>query len=586
MADIPTPDSGSTETPAGGPGAMAQLRRPVAIGGFIAFGVMLLLVFMGLFGKLSSPVVIAPIALAFLIMIAAVVINLDDVIAALRSRKTAAGMSVALSVASAAAILLSVNWIANWRYKKWDITDDKRFSLSETSLNWLARLEAEGVELRIVSFLPFQTSPYSGLPSDYKPRVVELLSLYKDECSVISVTHTEPLGEFARTVEAAQSIGISEKDIPSETVVLKYGDKLWNVGIKDLFDVAPPGPYGRGRPAVFKGEDAITTAIRNILDEKPRHIYFVTGHGERGIGFEPSACSMVVEGLKGMNFEVTQCNLAERGGVPEDADCVVIAGPTRPFAAGESGVDEVAKIGEYLDRGGRLLVMLDTLVAGGEAVSSGLERLLEKYGVEVYQDALALGAEVDQFRGVAVVHGEPNAMHEISKPLKDSRAAFFQAAVLGIGPGRDSGYEVASILDGTEGSWGERNPGQSVTFDEGEDVPGPTLLAVAVAPSASPSSVPPINPAKIVVMSDVDFISNRLVMDPRFRLYTNRDLFLNAINWIVERRENIGIIPKERERRTVVVNPTRARRIFVGAFVGPCVLMVVLGIFVWWSRSK
>ena len=89
-----------------------------------------------------------------------------------------------------------------------------------------------------------------------------------------------------------------------------------------------------------------------------------------------------------------------------------------------------------------------------------------------------------------------------------------------------------------------------------------------------------------MVVADVDFVSNRLLVDAVVRSSVNEDFFLNAINWMAERTENIGIAAKERERRTATITPSRRRRLLFGTVFGPVIVMVVLGIYVWRVRSQ
>jgi hypothetical protein len=232
------------------------------------------------------------------------------------------------------------------------------------------------------------------------------------------------------------------------------------------------------------------------------------------------------------------------------------------------------------------MVMLDTLVGRKKAKPSGLEKLLVRYGVAVHQDSLALAAEVDKFGGRAIVFGQPSAAHAITKPLSSLRAAIFYSATIQIGQASQSGYQATPILTGTEGSWGERDMERSTSYDEGKDVPGPNVMAAAVAATEDNEGIAPVNRAKIVVIADSDIISNRLASDDNFKLTCNSDLFLNAVNWMVDRTENIGIVPKERDHRIANVTPSRRTKLFWGAFVGPTLLMVILGIVVWRIRAK
>lgn len=564
-----------------------RIRGGLAIAGYAAFYTALALLFLCLFFEtLGSAWAISALVVLGAVVVAAIVANYESVLDMFRTRRAAAGMSVALSVAAGLVILIAINWLSYRHNMSWDITEDRRFTLSDITLNWLRKLDEQGQDLKIVTFLPYEPSPYSGLPRDYRIRITDLLELYAQASPRISVVHTEPLGEFAKTAKIAQSIGIDEKNIPSETVVLKLGEKRKDVGIRDIFDTTPSMPWGPRRPqeAVFKGEDAITSAIRDLLDEKRRTVYFLVGHGERTSGYDPPDYSTVVEDLKGMNFEVKDLKLAEKGGVPEDADCLVIAGPTKLIPSGGTGLDELKAIEDYIDRGGNVIAMFDVILPGRKDISpSGLERLVAKYGIEVEQYALARGPEMI-LTGANTI-GIPSGFHEISKPLKRHQAMFYQACCLKTKTPEKKGLRTWILVEGTEGSWGEKKPDRSARYDSGEDVSGPTILAAAAGPSDAKGETPE-SKGKLVVFADADFLSNQMMRDINYRQSANADLFLNSVNWMVGRRENVGIAPKEREKRTAIVTPSRRTRLFWGGVVGPAALMVILGIYVWRVRSR
>ncbi len=568
-------------SPEGGASDLREsLRGPAAVAGYVAFYVALVAVFVCSFlGSFGSAWAIALFIVLGLVVVAGIAVNYDRALDLFRTRRAAAGASVALSIAAGLVILVAVNWLSSRHRLTLDITENQWFTLDERTLNWLSTLDSRGRDMRIVTFLPYKVSQFSGLPPDYKRRIEGLLNLYEEEGRRLSVTHTAPLAERARMIYIAQEIGIDAKNIPNDTVVFKYGDKRKDLGVGDIFQMAPRNPYTRqGMPAVFRGEDAITSVIRDLLDEKSRKVYFVTGHGERTTGYDPGDYSAVVEKLRSMNFKVENLSLAGKSVVPEDASCVVVAGPTRPIPD-----DELGGLEDYLEGGGRLLVMLDFLDRGAAETTSGLERVLDKYGVKVRQDVMALAPEV-AFLGVKVI-GVPHPRHDISKPLVRLKAMFYRACVLEKNRSPEkSGYDVSPVVEGTDGSWGERRLKKTPRYDAGEDVAGPTILAMAVGPKSGPGGA--AGPASIVVFSDADFLSNQFVADREFKFSANVDLFLNAVNWMVGRTANIGIEPKERDRRTAVITPRRRRRLFWGAVVFPTVLMVALGLVVWRLRSR
>jgi hypothetical protein len=280
--------------------------------------------------------------------------------------------------------------------------------------------------------------------------------------------------------------------------------------------------------------------------------------------------------------------------VPEDADLIVIAGPTRPIPAGGRAFDELAAIEDYVERGGRMIVMLDTTVLDDDVSPSGLEGILEKYGVTPRQEALAAGPEmtvIDLRTGArdidhrAPAEGRMLGTHEISEPLARYKTFFFGACCLETDLPEDSAYRAWKVVEGTEGSWGETDldrPGE----DE-SDVKGPTVLVAAVGPD-NEDDPEFARRARIVVFADADFVANDFARMPLVqRRSANLDLFANAASWAVGRREDlVKIPPKERERRTVDLKPKGRTRLFWGAVIGPVVLMIALGIYAWWARSR
>jgi hypothetical protein len=583
-------------------GFREQIRRPLAVAGYVGLYSALGLVFVRLVvGELPtgwSVLFIVLLCLCCSAVAAGIGVNLDRALDLFRTRRAAAGASVALSVAAGIVILVALNWLSFRHHKAWDITEDRRFTLDERTLNWLQTLDARGEEMRIATFLPYEVGQYSGLPGDYRMQVEDLLGLYDEASERLSIVHVEPNAERARAIALAQELGIDAKKIEDvkETVVVKYGDRRKDVDITDIFETHPPSSFGMpGREAVFRGEDALTSAIAELLDERQRKVYFVIGHGEGSTDHGASDYSTAADALRGMNFEARDVKLAAAGGVPEDADVVVIAGPTRAIPTGGAGLDELRAIEDYLDRGGSLLVLLDNLVLNPGHSPSGIERVLAGYGVGVRQGVVAAGPEtvvVDLATGRRVLNtrgwtiGLPSAFHEISKPLANQEARLFQACCLEETRAQKEGYMTWRLLEGLDESWGETDPSRSAAYDEDADLAGPTILALAVSASHEEGELAVENPAKIVVFADADFVSNQFMERPNYRHSASMSVFLNAFNWMVGRRENIGIEPKERRRRTAVITPRRRARLFWGTVLGPAVLMVVLGIVVWRMRSR
>ena len=577
-------ESASAKVEAATPGdPMKSVRKVAATVGYVSVYAALVLAFLCvMLDKFGTWWAITLFSLFGAAVIAGIALNFDNAIGTFRTRRAAAGMSVALAVVSGLVILVGVNYISFRRFTAWDLTEDNRFTLSVATQNLIDAIEESDQPLRILSFLPHQASPSSGLPRGYPylRQVTELLELYAMSSS-ITVTITSPNRERNRTEAVAKEIGLTLENIPKDTVVLKWGDKRKDVSVSQIYQTFPMNPYQRQRPPppIFKGEDAFTSAIRDILDETERKVLFVTGHGERTTGSKAGDYNAVAGGLRGMNFKIDNVNLAGKEAIPEDTSVLVIAGPTAPISEAE-----LALIESYLDNGGGLFVTLDYLDKRAGHVSSGLERLLKKYGVEVHQDVMAVGQEMR----TGYTYGIPHEYHEISEPLSRKTVLLRNACVLKTASPEKEGFDAKAILEGTDGSWGEKDPTGRLRYDKDVDIAGPTTLGVAVGPAKSDPSTPfgPTGRAHVVAFADADFLSDRLMADSGVAMAANTDLFLNSVNWMVGKTENIGIQPRERERRAVHMTPVRRRRLFWGAVVLPALAMVILGIAVWRLRSR
>ena len=107
----------------------------------------------------------------------------------------------------------------------------------------------------------------------------------------------------------------------------------------------------------FRGEEAVTSALIEVTEDKAAVCYVTTGHGELGVEDASPArgMSLFSRQLRSRNFEVKQLDLSTTTEIPRDAAMVLIAGPMTPFSAQEN-----ARLRNYLyERNGRVLALLD-----------------------------------------------------------------------------------------------------------------------------------------------------------------------------------------------------------------------------------
>ena len=132
--------------------------------------------------------------------------------------------------------------------------------------------------------------------------------------------------------------------------------------------------------------------------------------------------------------------------------------------------------------------------------------------------------------------------------------------------------------------------------DQG-DIPGPISIAAAVSATveADAASEAPADDdgvgdggdeaddtpaeARLAVFGDSDFAANSSL-----GIRGNRDLVLNAVNWLAEQENLISIRPRERRSRRITLTADQQFRIFIASLVLIPGLIVGAGVLTWWRR--
>ncbi len=194
-------------------------------------------------------------------------------------------------------------------------------------------------------------------------RILQLLDLYKDENpSKISIEVVHPASDQIQFEDLARRVP-EVAVTPGGGVVVEYGegDTVERTVVRngELFDVSDNNAFETDRSRVqtsFHGEDALTSALIRLLEEKKPKIAFVTGHGELSVHeMELSRVGLGVlrERLAGQGAEILVVNLT-REPIPPDTSVVVLAAPSTEFSP-----EEANRLQAYMRSGGRLLLFLD-----------------------------------------------------------------------------------------------------------------------------------------------------------------------------------------------------------------------------------
>jgi ABC-type uncharacterized transport system involved in gliding motility auxiliary subunit len=431
-------------------------------------------------------------------------------------------------------ILALGNYLADRHAYRVDVTADRRLSLSQQTIDVLEAMEGR---IEVVGFFPSGTS---------QDQARDLLSQYEHFHSDWEMAFYDPVVEPSRAMEW----GVT--DTWSPTVFILY--------------------EGRREQVRTVSEQQLTSALVRLTRTTQPKVYFVTGHGEPDLdGADETGFSALRGELEAEGIEVAALNLLTSEAVPSDASAVVLASPVTPLA-----VDEVDRLATYLESGGAGIIMFDPMPELERESPELVAWLADRWGVEVRNDIVIDGnSYVNPMPTVPLVSSY--GVGPIANGMGDVATYFVEAR--SIRQIDDVGAVYNSVVQTSSNSWGESSweelmqPEMFPQYDEGEDLAGPIDIGVTLEDSQSGT--------RLVLFGDANFCMNMASQD-----LGNADLFINALNWLIEDEELISIRPQEDVERFVIIRSFLVRNALFAVLVVLIPLTVVgIGVLVFVARK-
>lgn len=455
-----------------------------------------------------------------------------------------------------AGILVAVNYLASRQNKRWDLTANQVYSLSEQTIKILRNLDAP------VKFTVFDRE----LALDgYRDR----LEAYTYQSSQVSAEYVDPEKNPLRARAAQiQSLG---------TIVIEYKD--------------------RTERATSSDEQALANALIKVVTGAEKKVYFTQGHGEKDTANsdQRSGYSAVASALSADNYGVDKLVLVQAKQVPADATVVIIAGPQTDFLQ-----PEIDALKQYVARGGKVLALLDPVDDPARPGTPLLNAFLREWGFDIGSNIVVDASGIGQLLGtdasVPVATSYP--AHPITTNFQLMTAYPLARSVAPVEGGVEGRFPQ-SLVQTSAQSWAEadiaalaKGDGRvELNADKG-DKPGPISLAAAVsAPAPEASAQPEPKPetpegqeapkpeSRLAVIGDSDFISNGVL-----GVQGNRDFFMNTVNWLAQQENLIAIRPREPEDRRLTLTADQQSRIFWLSVILIPGLVFAAGIYSWYGR--
>lgn len=541
-------------------------------------------------------------------------------------------------------IAFFANVLGNFFFTNLDLTEDKRFTLSEPTLKMIENLDAE-VYVNVLLAGEFNAG-FKRLQRS----VTEMLDDFKSQSGYITYSYTNP-GEGsvddinARRTELANegivptNLRIKTTEGTEEKFIYPYA-KISYKGRTEVVDLLDEEAVGANSEAqlntsISQLEYKFANALLKLQTGAKEVVAFTVGHGE----LTERERADLVRSLRAY-YEVGTFNLDSAAVVPQDVKTLIIAKPKAPF-----NDRDLFLLDQYVMNGGSILWLIDPLNVELDSLRNqnsyvardyplNVNDMLFKYGARVNPD-LVLDLQCSKIPMVIDQKGKidvfpwyyfpivvPNSDHPLVRNL-DGINLFFPASIDTIKT--KTNVKKTVLLTTSDNSKVQPNVtrlnfeilryGDEIasSFDK-KQVPVAVLLE-GVFPSYFENRVTQemqagleqINqkflsqsvPTRMVVVADGDVARNflnpktgsplALGFNPIDRFtYSNKDFLINAVEYL---RDDSGLIAargREVKLRLLATQKAQDEETFwmllnIG---GPLVLLGIFGLVYSWLRKR
>jgi ABC-2 type transport system permease protein len=482
-------------------------------------------------------------------------------------RRVRIGFNVLAQIVLVLFLVAMVNSIAFKHYARWDFSRDQKYALSDKTKRFLDTLKGK---MRITVFFP----PTTSITTDVQNLLTEYQYAGKGK---IDIEHIDP----ERNLSRAKELFDKYKVVTDEPLlVVDYEGRNKTVKASEMADIDQSGmALGEGpRVAAFKGEQAITSAMIDLVEGKKKTLGYVLGHKEPPLT-EGSAISVLKTFIENENIQFKEVNLLDLDAIPEDVRTVMIIGPQYDFSD-----REMKLLRNFWDKQGRILLLLDPA-----AKTPKLDAFVSELGVKVNDDRLMvfLRTGIQELALTRDVQAHFLGDSPITRRLADVRALFLggtSSLTLEPDRARAANIRIEPLIQAEKGYFAETdyNTDNQAKLQADANRDGNTQITIgaAIEKGGSADQRVQLNSSRLVVVSNATFIQDNAITQDQQGL----DFMSGSVNWLLSREQLIGIAPKVSKPLTFSLNGDALARLRWIILVFMPLIPAVVGMVVWWQR--
>jgi hypothetical protein len=347
----------------------------------------------------------------------------------------------------------------------------------------------------------------------------------------------------------------TNEGLPQGALVVE-GEKGFKViSPYDMYDFMNTQSGGRNVTGLAM-ERRITAALLFVATGQTPVIYEIIGHQE--IALNDYNMQSIVERE---NFLVKQLNLIQST-VPEDASALILNAPRADLSQGEAD-----KILDFLDKGGRLLVLTDYRIRELPMLNT----VMASYGMRF--DYGFLTENDYSYTAGAYYLAIPDLLdHDITNPLTEQRIPVLLPFSMGISElaAKRRSIELKPILTSSYNSYLRTDLEEDSATQVSSDLAGPiTMGMTAMDPSWIQGNE---KQARIVAIACGSLLEPISYFG---QIPGNIDLFMNSITWLQDRPETLSVRSK-----SMFLLPMRINEFQMILYGVIFVIVIPLGFFI------